>query len=92
MRDEWQSGALASFARFDAYVPRQEKPNFVAGGKQAYFDRVEWHVMPDPATASAAMQAGEQDWWQTPNVDLLPLLRKTRGLVVELLDRIGVSV
>ena len=30
-----------------------------------HFDRVEWHVQPDPATKSAAFQAGEMDWWKS---------------------------
>jgi len=89
LRKEWTPGALASFARFDRYVSRQEAPSFVAGGKPVNFDRIEWNVMPDAATASAAMQAGENDWWQSPTVDLLPLLRKVRGLVVERVDGIG---
>ena len=44
--------------------------------KIVHFDRVEWHVQPDPATKAAAMQAGEMDWWENPPADLLPLLRK----------------
>jgi peptide/nickel transport system substrate-binding protein len=90
LRDEWQPGARASFARFDAYVPRQEPPSFVAGGKQAHLDRIEWIVMPDAATAAAAIQTGEGEWWQTPAVDLLPLLRKARNVVVERLDDYGI--
>jgi peptide/nickel transport system substrate-binding protein len=89
-RNEWSPGALASFKRFDGYVPRQEPPNFVAGGKQANFERIEWNIITDPATSSAAIQAGEQDWWQTPTVDLLPTLRKANGVVVERLDDYGV--
>jgi peptide/nickel transport system substrate-binding protein len=27
-------------------------------------DRVEWHVIPDAATAAAALQAGEVDLWE----------------------------
>jgi len=88
-RNEWVPGASASFRRWEKYVPRQEAPNFVAGGKVAQFDRIVWTIIADPATSSAAMQAGEQDWWQTPTVDLLPLLRKSDGVVVELLDTIG---
>ena len=42
----------------------------------AMFDRVEWHIIPDPATAAAALQAGEVDWWEQPTIDLQPLLRK----------------
>jgi peptide/nickel transport system substrate-binding protein len=89
LRDEWQPGALAAFARFEGYAPRQEAPSFVAGGKQAHFDRVEWIVIPDAATAAATMQSGEADWWQSPTVDLLPVLRTARNVVVERLDDYG---
>jgi peptide/nickel transport system substrate-binding protein len=89
-RAEWTPGAIATFKRFDGYVPRQEPPSFIAGGKQANFVRIEWNIIPDPATSSAAIQSGEEDWWQTPTVDLLPLLRKARGVVVERLDEFGV--
>ena len=70
-------------------MPRQEAPSFVAGGKQAYFDRIEWIIIPDPSTAAAAIQSGEAEWWQSPTVDLLPLLRKARNVVVERLDDYG---
>ena len=89
LRDEWQPGARATFARFEGYVPRQEPPSFVAGGKQVNFDRVEWIIIPDTATAAAAIQSGEADWWQSPTVDLLPLLRKARNVVVDRLDDYG---
>ena len=89
LRDEWTPGALAAYAKFDAYVPRQEPPSFIAGGKIAHFDRIEWKIIPDSATSSAAMQAGEADWWQSPIVDLLPQLRKSRGVKVQTVDKIG---
>ena len=69
---EWVSGAQAVYTRFDKYQPRNEAPSFMAGGKQVHFDRVVWHVMPDPATAAAALQSGEVDWVQQPQFDLLP--------------------
>ena len=90
LRNEWKPGASAAFARNEAYVPRQEPPDFVAGGKMAHFDRIEWTIIPDAATSAAAMQSGEQDWWQTPTADLLPILRKARGVVVERLDEFGI--
>jgi peptide/nickel transport system substrate-binding protein len=90
LRDEWKPGASASFARNPDYVPRQEAPDFVAGGKVAHFDRIEWTVIPDAATSAAAIQAGEQDWWQTPTADLLPTLRRGRNIVVERLDDFGI--
>jgi len=60
--DEHVSGARVAYARFDKYVPRQEKPNLYAGGKAVHFSRIEWIVQPDYATAAAALQTGEVDW------------------------------
>ncbi len=89
LRDEWTPGSLAAYARFDGYQPRQEAPDFTAGGKRAYFDRVEWNIVPDAATAAAAIQTGEEDWWQTPIADLLPRLRAMRGVKVVPMTSIG---
>jgi peptide/nickel transport system substrate-binding protein len=44
---------------------------------------------PRPATASAALQNGEVDWWETPITDLVPLLRMNRNLVVDIADPLG---
>ena len=70
LRDEWVSGVRAAYAKFDGYVPRQEPASFFAGGKAAYFDRVEWIVQPDPSTAAAALQKNEADWIEQPLIDL----------------------
>lgn len=70
-------------------MPRQEAPDFTAGGKAVHFDRVEWNIIPDSATAAAAMQTGEEDWWQTPIADLLPQLRRMRGVKVVPMTSIG---
>jgi peptide/nickel transport system substrate-binding protein len=64
-------------------------PDGYAGGKMVNFDRVEWLVQPDAATASAALQAGEVDWVEQPLLDLLPTLRTTRGLKVQTNDPLG---
>jgi peptide/nickel transport system substrate-binding protein len=75
--DERVQGSLFVYERFDGYKPREDgEPDFTAGPKVVHFDRVEWHVSPDPATKAAALQAGEMDWWENPTADLLPLLRK----------------
>jgi peptide/nickel transport system substrate-binding protein len=52
-------------------------------------ERVEWTVIPDPATAAAALQNGEVDWWEKPITDLIPLLRKNRNVVVDIADPLG---
>jgi peptide/nickel transport system substrate-binding protein len=75
--DERVQGSLFVYERFDGYKPRENgEVSFTAGPKVVNFDRVEWHVQPDPATKAAALQAGELDWWENPTSDLLPLLRK----------------
>ena len=89
LRDEWAPGALAAYARFDGYAPRQEAPSFISGGKAVHFDRVEWRIIPDSATSAAAVQANEADWWQSPIVDLLAQLRKARGVRVQAVDKVG---
>ena len=77
------AGARAAYARFEGYVPRPgPAASFTAGGKIAHVDRVEWHVLPDPATAAAALQAGEVDWWEAPTFDLLPMLGRDRRLAL----------
>jgi peptide/nickel transport system substrate-binding protein len=67
------AGSLNVYAKFEGYVPRSEPVNYLSGGKIAYFDRVEWHTIPDAATAAAALQAGEVDWWEQPTPDLIPM-------------------
>lgn len=86
---EWNSGAHAGYARFDEYVPRQEAPSFYAGGKVANFERVEWIVQPDSATAAAALQKGEVDWIEQPLIDLCPMLRKSPDVLVKVNDPFG---
>jgi peptide/nickel transport system substrate-binding protein len=89
LKDEWDNGTHAAFARFDKYVPRQEKPVFWSGGKIANLDRVDWMIMPEPATAWAALQKGEVDWLERPLFDLLAQMRATRGVKVEVIDPLG---
>jgi ABC-type transport system substrate-binding protein len=62
--DEFVPGSRAAYRKFDRYVPRQEAPEWTSGGKVVHFERVEWMMMPDQATAAAALQAGEVDWWE----------------------------
>jgi peptide/nickel transport system substrate-binding protein len=89
VRDEWVAGASAGYVRNDKYVPRQEPAAFWSGGKVAHFDKVDWRILPDAATAAAALQKGEVDWLERPLLDLLPVLRKAPGVKVEPLDPLG---
>jgi peptide/nickel transport system substrate-binding protein len=89
LKDEYVSGSRVAYAKFDGYVPRQEAAENTAGGKVAHFERIIWTVMPDSATAAAAMQAGEIDWWDQVNPDLTPLLRRARDVTVAVNDPAG---
>jgi peptide/nickel transport system substrate-binding protein len=81
--NERVAGAKLVFERFAGYVPRKSgTPQQTAGPKVANFDRVEWTIMQDTATAAAALQRGEIDWLQTPNTDLLPTLKNNKNIVV----------
>jgi len=88
-RDEWVPGSAAAFEKFAGYVPRSEPANWLSGGKRITFDRIEWHILPDSGTASAALQNGEVDWWETPLPDLVPLLKQSPGLAVDIADPLG---
>ncbi len=89
VRSEWVPGAKAVFEKFADYVPRQEKASWLSGGKQMLLDRIEWVVIPDPATAAAALQNGEVDWWENPLPDLVPVLKKNRNISVDIADPLG---
>lgn len=89
LHGEYNSGVRATYEKFDGYVPRAEPPSRGAGGKIAHFRRIEWAIMPDPATAAAALQRGEVDWWERPPVDLQPLLARNKDIVREVTDPSG---
>jgi peptide/nickel transport system substrate-binding protein len=83
-------GSRAVYERFAAYVPRAEGvASLMAGPKVAYFDRVEWITIPDAATAAAAVQSGEVDWWEQPTTDFWPVLKRNANLTLEVTDSTG---
>ena len=83
-------GALAVYRKFDRYMPRSDgEASFTAGPRIAHFDRVEWHTIPDAASAAGALTSGEIDWWEQPNVDLIPQLSRRRDIRVEVIETAG---
>lgn len=89
VKNEWVPGSKAVFERFADYVPRSEPASWMAGGKKVSIDRLEWIIMPDPATASAALQNGEIDWWENPIADLVPVLQSNSGIATDIADPLG---
>ena len=83
-------GSQIIYERFAAYVPAEGPPGLTSGGKRAEVDRVEWLVMPEPATAAAALRTGAVDWVEAPPPDLLAQLRRDPRVVVATNDPTGV--
>ncbi len=88
--DERVPGVRIVYEKFAGYIPRDEPPECTAGGKVVHFERVEWLVMPDTNSAANALIKGEIDWLFSPQVDLLPLLRKSPDIALRLLNPTGV--
>ena len=89
VKEEWVPGNKVVFVKNTDYVPRKEPPSWASGGKVVKVDRVEWLYIPDSATAAAALNAGEVDWWQMVPPDLVPLLAKNKDIKVENTDPLG---
>jgi len=74
-RDEWVPGNKVVFVRNPAYVGRKEAPSGFAGNKTPKVDRVEWLILPDANSASAALKNGEVDLLEeVPPDNIAPLL------------------
>jgi peptide/nickel transport system substrate-binding protein len=89
VKEEWQPGHLAVFVKNADYVPRKEPPSLASGGKVAKVDRIEWLYIPDGATASAALKAGEADWYEQPTSDMLPVFAGDPDVKVAIVDPLG---
>ena len=83
---EYVSGSRVAYERFDGYLPRNEAADYTSGGKIANFQRVEWQVMPDSATAASALRNGEVDWIEGVDNDMLPILESDARVKVAIKD------
>jgi len=85
--DEFNSGSLVVYTKNPDYVPvATGTPSLTAGPKVAHFERVEWHIITDAATAAAALQTGEIDWYEQPPPEIQQLLRRNRQVRIEAID------
>ncbi len=87
--DEHRTGNFAAWERYGDYSPTPvAATGLTAGPKIAHFDRVEWRTIPDPATAAAALQNGEVDWFEQMPPEVAQLLERNRNLRVDFMDRL----
>ncbi len=84
MAEQWVSGSQIVYDKFQDYVPRTDSfaPSFTAGPKVVHVDQVKWMIVPDRATAIAALQTGEIDGIETIDNDFLPVLRKDPSITL----------
>jgi peptide/nickel transport system substrate-binding protein len=90
--EERLSGARLVYAKFDGYRPREGQASRTAGPKLVHFDRMEWNIIPDTSTAAAALQRGEVDWLEAAGIDSIPLLKRSRDVVVTAVDDRSICV
>ncbi len=84
---DFVAGSGAAFSRNHDYVPvAAGASGLTAGPKLAHFDCVEWKTIPDAATAAAALQNNEIDWYEQPPPEIQQLLSRNRALAIEDMD------
>ncbi len=87
MHSELRSGSFAAWERYAGYSPTPDNATgLTAGPKLVHFDRIEWHTIPDAATASAALMSGEIDWFEQMPPEVSTQLERQRQLVVDVMD------
>ncbi|MDQ1850599.1 ABC transporter substrate-binding protein [Gemmobacter fulvus] len=81
--DELLAGQRYVYDRNPNYVPRSEPASGTAGGKVVKVDRVIFENLPDQATALAALQRGEIDFYESPPIDLLATISNDPQIIVD---------
>lgn len=84
------AGSHYAYEKFAGYAPRPSgAPSFTAGPKRVSLERVELRIIPDASTAANALAAGEVDWYDQIQPDLIAPLRRNRNLIVEPCESTG---
>ncbi len=86
---EYEPGVSVTYDKFADYVPRDEPASWMAGGKVVNVDKVVWTTMPDALTALNALSAGEIDYLEQVQIDLMPILEGNPDVTVEKRDNLG---
>ncbi len=89
VKDEWQPGYQVVYVRNPDYVSRNDPPSGSTGAKKVSLEKVVWRYIPDAATAAAALDAGEVDWWENPPLDFVPKIETNQALTTFIQDPRG---
>ncbi|MBK6787446.1 MAG: ABC transporter substrate-binding protein [Betaproteobacteria bacterium] len=86
---EFSPGVKVVYEKNKEYVPRQEPPSGMAGGKVANVDRVQWLSMADTMTAVNALLNNEIDYMETVPFDLMPVVQANDKVTLRAVDKMG---
>ncbi len=89
VKEDWVPGSKMAYRKFADYKPRAEAPDGYTGAKVVKVDRVEWTVIPDPATAVQALIKGEVDVYQYPTADFYDMLEKSPNITIKIANKFG---
>ena len=84
---DWTPGSVVRFDRYEDYVPRDEPVSGYAGSRESYIDTLEWRIISDPITASAALETGEVDYIGNPPAEEFARLEADPDVTTEF-DRV----
>ena len=84
-----QPGSKYVYDKWDKYVPRKDAASGLAGGKVVHLDQVVWENIADEQTASAALTAGEIDFYELPPLDLIPQLSANPDIKLQVMNPTG---
>jgi peptide/nickel transport system substrate-binding protein len=84
-----QPGSKYVYDKWDKYVPRKEPASGLAGGKVVHLDQVIWDNIADEQTASAALAAGEIDFYELPPLDIVPQLSANPDIKLKVMNPTG---
>ena len=84
VKEEFNPGSKAVYVKFTDYLPRKEPPSLLAGGKVVKVDRVEWIVYAGRQHGGRGAERRRGGLLsRAPPIDLLPLLKQSTNVKVE---------
>jgi peptide/nickel transport system substrate-binding protein len=76
MLENWDVGVKVTLARNEDYQSRSEPGSWMAGGKKAYLDKIEWLEIPSEETKVAGLKTGEWDFIDSIGLDFVAALKE----------------
>lgn len=86
-RDEWVPGSKIVFEKNPHYIGPKAPADGLSGDKTPHIGRVEWRVLPDSNSATAALTNGEVDMIEQAPADYIDALRANKNVKIGVLER-----